>query len=595
MKRFLITTADERTWRRDRPVLLLGEWCRLYDRRAAWEHLDAEVVPYHWDDRQKYGDDCRHLQSLYEDLLCRTSAALNEHHGTDHSTRYWRILVGPWLYMFTHALFDRWTMVQTAADAYEIDETLVCEFPLARIIPSDLRASLSHDVAWDQYLFGKAIEYQNKIPWQRIPAFEEGPAAPRPWERPTLRRAARIALRDVISSLLGQFTKSDEAMIIRSYLPRLEEMKLELALGQVPKLWRAPHVEAVPPDLPRRRQLKIPSDGTDVFVQFAASMIAEQIPTVYLEGYRNLRRAAERLPWPRRPKVIFTSNLFVYCEVFQEWAAVKTEAGYPLVIGQHGGLLGVGKRVAGEDHQIQISDRYLTWGWRDNRPHVHPAVIFTTVNKPLATWNPSGNLVLVTVPVRLFAFRSMSWPVGPNQSAKFIGEQLRFAQALDEPIRSSLTVRIDQALDKKLRTFYVERWRDAVPGVEIDPTIEPIERLLRNCRVFVYTYNSTGFLETLARNIPTVMFWNPWYFELRPSAQPYFDLLAQARIYHETPESAAQHVTQIWDDVAEWWNEPAVQQARRTFCEQYARMPTNPLGVLKEALVSVPVTAGAVS
>ncbi len=595
MKRFLITTADEGTWRQDRPLLFLGEWCRLYDRRAAWEHLDAEVVPFHWDDRQRYDDDCLYLHAVYEDLLRRTGTALNEHHDTDKSTRYWRILVGPWLYVFLHVLFDRWTMVEKAADAYDIDETLIYDFPPGSTIPAELRGGAYHDIASNHYLFGRAIEHQNRIPWRRIPAPVESTPTPAPRLRQSVRRAARTAVRDFTSSLLARFTRSDEALIIHSYLSIRDEMKLQLALGQVPKRWTRPAVEAEPADLSRRRRLTVLSDSTDAFVRFAASMIPEQIPTVYVEGYQNLKRAAGRLPWPSKPKVIFTSNLFMYCDVFQEWAAEKTEAGYPLVIGQHGGLIGIGKRVAGEDHQVEISDRYLSWGWRDARPQIQPAVILTNVSKPVGTWNPSGNLLLVTVSIRLFTFRSMSWPVGANQSAAFVAEQLRFAEALDEPIRALLTVRIYQALDEKLRTAYVARWKKAWPGVEIDPSTEPIERRLGQCRVFVYTYNSTGFLETLARNIPTVMFWNPDSFELRADAQPYFDLLQHVGIYHETPESAAQHVTAIWNDVAAWWNQPSVQEARRTFCEQYARMPEHPLRVLKEALLMAPAQPAIVS
>ena len=40
IKRHLITTADERTWKLDSPVLFLGEWCRLYDRNAVWDKMD---------------------------------------------------------------------------------------------------------------------------------------------------------------------------------------------------------------------------------------------------------------------------------------------------------------------------------------------------------------------------------------------------------------------------------------------------------------------------------------------------------------------------------------------------------------------------
>ena len=57
--RFLITTADERTWRTDHPVLCLGAWCCTYSRTATWEKLKAEIAPYHWDDRDK----------LYRDYL----------------------------------------------------------------------------------------------------------------------------------------------------------------------------------------------------------------------------------------------------------------------------------------------------------------------------------------------------------------------------------------------------------------------------------------------------------------------------------------------------------------------------------------------
>lgn len=100
----------------------------------------------------------------------------------------------------------------------------------------------------------------------------------------------------------------------------------------------------------------------------------------------------------------------------------------------------------------------------------------------------------------------------------------------------------------------------------------------------MYTYNSTGFLETLGRNIPTIMFWNPKHWELRPSAQPYFDLLKEAGILHETPEAAAARAAEVWDDVAGWWNQPEVQDARRCFCDRFARTPEDLIRVLKETL-----------
>lgn len=589
MKRFLITTAEESTWRSDCPVLFLGEWCRLYDRRAVWDCLDAEVAPYHWDDRRRYKADCSRLVSVYEELLRRTSAALNQEHGADRSRRYWRIVVGPWLYMFTHVLFDRWTMIQEAQNTYDIEGTLLLDLPLTALIPPFLSGPLFQDMRWNHYVYGRALEHQRQVQCQRIQVPERRSARSEQWAASLRRRSASVVARDAVVSLLARFTRSNDAMVIHSYLPRLAEIKLQLSLGQLPKHWPVPRMKAVPPDPSRRSRFTVASDTEDAFMQFATAMVSDLIPTVYLEGYESLRETAQRLPWPSRPKVVFTSNLFLNCEVFQEWAASKCEAGHPFVIGQHGGLAGVGQHVQGEDHQVGISDRYLTWGWTDGRPQPYPAAILTNVGRSRGAWKSSGDLLLVTAPIQLFSFRSMSCPVGANQSISFVKEQVRFAKALDKPALSRLSVRITADRDRALGTGYVERWKREVPGVDVDPSTTPIDDRLAQCRVFVYTYNGTGFLETLARNIPTVMFWNPWYFELRSDAQPFFDLLATAHVFHDTPESAAHHVNEVWDDVSQWWNETTVQQARRTFCEKYARMPQDPLRVLRDALLTAPV------
>ena len=71
-------------------------------------------------------------------------------------------------------------------------------------------------------------------------------------------------------------------------------------------------------------------------------------------------------------------------------------------------------------------------------------------------------------------------------------------------------------------------------------------------------------------NVPTIMYWNPLHWELRPSAIPYFEDLKRVSIFHETPESAAQHIAAIWDDIDSWWNSPNVIQARVNFKSNYA-------------------------
>ena len=96
-KRFLVTTAIEETIPQNKPILFLGEWCRPFENINKLDKLDAKVLPYHWDDRSKLHKDYSYLSEFYEKLLIELTNQLNQIHGTDHKTKYWRILIGPWL------------------------------------------------------------------------------------------------------------------------------------------------------------------------------------------------------------------------------------------------------------------------------------------------------------------------------------------------------------------------------------------------------------------------------------------------------------------------------------------------------------------
>ena len=96
--RYLITTADEKTWMFDRPVIFLGEWCRIYDRKQVWQEMDAIVAaPFglHKLEKKHHHEIARKLEDELFIVLCEK---LNDYHQERHSSRFWRILVGHWLH-----------------------------------------------------------------------------------------------------------------------------------------------------------------------------------------------------------------------------------------------------------------------------------------------------------------------------------------------------------------------------------------------------------------------------------------------------------------------------------------------------------------
>ena len=586
--RFLITTADERTWRIDHPVLCLGAWCCTYSRTATWEKLKAEIAPYHWDDRDKLYRDYLYLRELHEVLLIELSETLNSFHDTRHSHRYWRILVGPWLLYFTQMLFDRWAMIQHAVTNYKIEGTAILDFLPERVIPGDMGdfRNMYPTDAWNQAIYGRILSDWTSVACERIPCNEyvAGSSAAIPADLSKHRMGLRRLLRMGISRCSQLLNGEADAFFISTFLPLKQDFLLQLALGQLPTINSQTPAPRAAADLGVRKLFRLNAEKHKNFEHCIRTLIPEHIPTVYLEGYRALQGTANRLPWPKKPKVIFTSASYNADDVFKAWASLLVESGTPLVIGQHGGNLGSALWSSSEDHEIAIADRYLTWGWSDDNPKQYPVGALKQIGRGPGSWSPKGHMLLVTSVMPRYSYVMGSFTVAAAQTDSNLDDQYRFVRTLRKDISENLLVRLfipDWGWDQ------ADRWRDQIPDARIDLGNGPIEPLIRGCRLYVATYNATTFLESLSRNIPTIIFWNPKHWELRPSAEPYFNKLREVGIYHASPEDAAAKVAEIWGDVQQWWSNPEVQEARLGFCNRFARIQENPIEKLREALITV--------
>ena len=68
-----------------------------------------------------------------------------------------------------------------------------------------------------------------------------------------------------------------------------------------------------------------------------------------------------------------------------------------------------------------------------------------------------------------------------------------------------------------------------------------------------------------------VIFWDPKRVNILKSAQPYLDDLRRVNILHDTPESAAKLVNEIYEDPMSWWMSDKVQEVKNEFCHRFAR------------------------
>jgi putative transferase (TIGR04331 family) len=585
--RFLITTAEEATWRTDAQVLFLGEWCKLYSRKHIWERLDYDVVPYHWDDREKLYSDYLYLQRLYESFLSELSVKLNEIHGVNHTLRYWRILIGPWLgFYFIPMVFDRWEMIQNAVKRYKISGAHVIEGDISQLVPSNMNDFLRLFIGdqWNQVIYSYLLEHWTDVYCEPVViGSHTATNCAISYSNVSMRQRFRHFIGNIMNKMSTIRVRQDEAFFIADYLTLRESLALQWQIGQLPRLWRpvAPPSVSVNSEF---RRWRLNDKGNSNFEQALRALIPLQIPTVYLEGYGDLKKQVSLLPWPQRPRFIFTSNSYDSDDVFNAWVAEKTEANVPLVIGQHGGSYGAALWNFTEEHELAISDAWLSWGWEENsgKNKIKPVGNLKMFGRRL-NWDPKGCALMVEMAMSRYIYHMYSVPVA-SQWLDYFDDQVRFVDALPQNLREELLIRLygqDYGWCQK------QRWQDRFPQIHLDDGIVPIAELVKKSRIYISTYNATTFLESLVMNVPTIIFWNPKHWELRASAQPYFDRLKEVGIFHGTPESAADKMMKVWDDVPNWWHQSEIQEARLYFCNHFSRLPKNPLNVLKNALTTV--------
>jgi putative transferase (TIGR04331 family) len=594
MSRHLVTTALEATWPTDgQPILFLGEWCKLFDRRYVWENLNYVVAPYHWDDRTKLLQDHTSLQVVYEEVLQALAQQLNQQHGVDYSLRYWRIFVGPWLGYFIQMVFDRWFMINTVIDTEEISDIWVTQRQLGQDVPNDMEDFVAMFVGdhWNEMIYGQILQFMS-VPVTVIEAPQVCEQSDSNKQRKAikLRRYFKKSIASIVYLASSIFTRSDDYFFITSYLKFQQELLLQLKLEQIPKLWpllalpRFDYCQAQRNWLLALPQSRIRADWHS-FCQLISLLVPQHIPTAYLEGYRDLTQRVSQFPWPHRPKAIFTSNSYGSDDLFKVWAAEKVDKGTPLIIGQHGGNYGMAKWGFTEDHQIAVSDQFLTWGWTEPQQNkLIPIGNLKGFGRAVIKPNKSGKALLVEMVLPRYSYHMYSAPVSAGQWQDYFHDQVSFVKCLPEARRRDLLVRL---YPKDWGLGQVSRWRSQFPDIELDLGTRPMEKLLRKTRLYISTYNATTYLESLSLNFPTLIFWNPSHWEFRDGVQPYFDLLKEVGIFHEASESAAQQMVKVWDDIDAWWYDPKTQKAREIFCDRYARIPAKPVEILTQFFRSI--------
>ncbi len=562
-------------------VLLLHRGCLRYDRRESWRHARWQVAPNPWEDIRVLEQAKVYCGEVYECVLEQASSLLNRVHGLNEPRSYWRVIVGPWLLHHVHVTYERYCALRSATSGQPMLHTRVLPEGM-RITPLDTRhfshLSASSDFFnWRLYShLLRALKLPNLVMEEIVLTPDSLRAVER--QRHDIPRGSRAralvrkAVLGVTPSLYG--VVAPRVLLGKIDMGAVDRLRLLLRLRSFRAATTVLFHRSSSDGVIRDERIRHAFEGLisrDDFMAVLISTLGEYFPYVHLEGFARVRARVKGI-WARPPAVLVSSDWY-YDESFKIVAAESRKKGSWLIGLQHGGGYGTYRVLPQEDLETAIVDRWLSYGWRPAGPGViqplaHPR--FRSPRRRMFARRRPRTILFVTTnypryPIRL---ESRECPLGRFDIG--LDWRDRFVQRLAPALHSRLLFAFSEA-----DLEWGQRERLLKLGVPLRVKTIGCKPFLAAARIAVVEYNGTAALEILSANIPTVLFWNGQYGGLRADAKPYYDRLRVAGILLDTPEEAAERVSDLYDDPLSWWQQEHVQGARQAFVDRYARADIN--------------------
>lgn len=491
------------------------------------------------------------VEAARQGLLREYCDAVDSYHGVERTAGEHELIGGDWLQQFSHVVYAAWRTVSAGT-------VRPLEPALPVIADSKAFANLATLPEFQAQLesIAGALLGGAAFPPLNFPGGEAVIAlgAKRSWRRRVLDSALGPRRAEVLfCHPYYKCTRREWLAAMWSWRNWARQDDLEYPLTAATRLdagWRIERAAAVV--------------RAGDFTSLALAMMPLYMPLALLEGFSLLRIAALALGM-HRPRMVYTANSLHGHLGFKILAAAWREEGTVLASHQHGGGYGFDRIHAIEDYETRVAGRFYSWGWtRSDRPVVPlcPPALPTQARS-------RGRILLNCVEYPRTVYRLHFQPM-PGTMETLLAETLAYLAAL--PPSADLLVR-PYHMDYGWKM--VAAMRAAAPWACFDDARPSQFRRFAESRLVVHNYLGTGWLETLALDVPTICFFDPKAYRFRSGVLPHVEAMERVGILHRSAASAARFSVEVWRDPEAWWQTTEVQEARRAFVRGYANFSMN--------------------
>lgn len=531
-----------------------------------YKKFSKNLPNYFWDKEKIKQKDVLKINELKKEIFIYLVEKLEKIHFEKYTKRYWEIILLPWLDSLIPKIFHYWKITSS------VDKNLLGHVyrynGVDFIKNSFFEMKYYENLNFNRWILSELIIYQDKIAYKQKKVKIK-------------KKNHSLTETTFFTKILKLFFKffslffSTRIMIDNIQISKLEYFFLSLRLRQFPFFWFRENIEENKIDLKKRKILLPEKYSKKSLSTFIKKNLIYLIPKNYLENYRSIKKKTENSYWPKKPKIIITSISYWFDDFFKFWVADKSLKKSKYIIMQHGGKMGTEKVATNRDVQIQLADKYLTWGWNDKNKKIIP--YFSMILSKLQKENSYTKKKTICFCQSIFSNYFSHIDGLPiffkdkilyTQSANIIFEKLK------NEIKKYFLLRIlkNQTINRPYHKLIINR------NINQDCGKRSFHSLIKSVRIFVHNQDSTTFLETLVADVPTILILKKGYLNSRKidSKKLYF-ALEETKIIFNNSEKAAEFINLNYDKIDVWWRSKSTQRAKDAFCKRFAKKQRSPI------------------
>ena len=567
--RELVLTGHKDTWPVDeKQALFFGPHCFCYNDKYEFLEQDKfQIAPSPWKNARNILEASLYIDELYDRIIPRLSSIMNSLYGLLYGEKFWNAYMILWLQHWLGVVYDRYRRLEYVGESLKekFVVKIIDEYDPAVSDFWSFISKITEGHYHNLLLMSDIISHAqfDFLDCERISIDPEASAGNKRLSFKDTSREFLLSSKEIVKDRLNRFFTSSMFLGTIYGLSTVDKICLQFSRDPAFLLKKKINSPAKAIRISRNElnNIRLEFGAKNSFEKVVEDVLLKHMPDNLLTVYRYSSAVCPNIKtWVGMDIYFSQKKCFNIASIL--------ERGGRWISSQHGGSYGQSMAFPPGKMEYQMTGEFITWGWK----HEH---IYNSNYRPLPSpmlsklkkhAEKEDSIIFVGAAMFAYLYRLNNY-LTSEQIIDYMKNKVIFLNHLEERILQKIKY-------QPYHHDYGTKEREIVGKILSDDQFligRKATDLFRRVRLAVIDHPSTGFLEALTMNTPTILYWDPEHFTPCEAAKPYFEKLRSVGILFDSPEAAARKVNEVCVDVQKWWNGSSIQGAKDDFCFQFAR------------------------